>query len=558
MGPQQTPVAYFSMEIALESDIPTYSGGLGVLAGDTLRAAADLEFPMVGVTLVYRAGHFRQHLDEHGNQTEEPERWDPGDRLPAVSAQASITLEGRRVRIRAWPYLIRGASGFGIPVYLLDTDDSSNAPEHRGLTDHLYGGDERYRLCQEAILGIGGVRLLHAVGYTQIQTYHMNEGHSALLGLGLLSHQETDFDAARAQVKKRCVFTTHTPVSAGHDRFGMDVVRRIAGDDVAEQITHIGGCEDGKLNMTRLALKCSRFANAVAARHAQISRSMFPEHSIVGITNGVHAGTWVAAPFQKLFDRYIPGWHRQVQSLRHAVTIPVPDIAQAHRLAKERLIETVTRKVGVNLNPDVLTLGFARRATSYKRANLILSQPDRLREIASKHPLQVIFAGKAHPKDEGGKELIRAIFRNASELKDMVTIVYLPNYDMALAHELCAGVDLWVNTPQRPKEASGTSGMKAALNGVPSLSILDGWWIEGHVEGVTGWSIGESWEPQSSDGDDADALYYKLDRIARLFHTDQDGYTAIGRNAISLNGAHFNAQRMLEQYIRSAYIVPAD
>lgn len=541
------------MEIGLESAIPTYAGGLGVLGGDTVRAAADLGVPMVAVSLVHREGYFRQHLDERGAQTESPSPWSPEERLEEMGPRVSVTVEGRPVSLRAWRYGVRGTSGSEVSVYLLDTDLPENSEDDRKLTDRLYGGDDRHRLSQEAVLGIGGVAMLEALGHGDIGCYHMNEGHSALLALALLDRESGDEKEAVDSIRKRCVFTTHTPVPAGHDQFPMDLAGKVLGSEEAERIARIGCCMDGVVNLTHVALFFSHYVNGVAMRHGQISRGMFPGYPIHSITNGVHAPTWTATAFADLYDHYIPDWRQQNVNLRYAVSIPTHEIQAAHARCKSELLQEVGKRSGVHLDAEKLTLGFARRATAYKRADLLVSDVDRLERIAETGPLQIIYAGKAHPRDEGGKETIRRVFEQASRLRGSVDVVYLEDYDMDLARLLCSGVDLWVNTPKKPEEASGTSGMKAALNGVPSFSVLDGWWIEGHAEGVTGWSIGDSWEIPTDTPREALSLYHKLEEIDAVFYGRPEAYARVMRYCIALNGSFFNAQRMLEQYAEGAY-----
>jgi len=555
----KTTVAYFSMEIALDKAIPTYSGGLGVLAGDTLRSAADLALPVVGITLLHRKGYFEQQIDEAGNQSESPSEWHPEHALEAVDARASVVIEGRTVAVRAWKYPVRGVSGHEVPVYLLDTQLPENSEFDRTLTDTLYGGDSHYRLLQEVVLGMGGASLLRALG-VNAEIYHMNEGHSALLTVCLLDWQldgrkafeldEADVDS----IRRRCVFTTHTPVPAGHDKFPIDLVRRVLGDEHVTLLETAKCVENDTLNLTHLALRLSRFVNGVAMKHREVSQGMFPNFPIDAITNGVHAGTWASPPIQRLLDKRIPEWRTDNLYLRYAVGIPLPEIRAAHAEAKRDMIQAIAARTGVALDPKVFTIGFARRATPYKRADLIFTSPERLAEIAqSVGPLQIVFGGKAHPHDGGGKDLIRRIHEAAASLSGDVTVVYVENYEMEIAATMIAGVDLWLNNPMKPLEASGTSGMKAALNGVPSLSVLDGWWIEGHVEGVTGWSIGGI-EPDGDQSKDANEIYLKLERvILPLYYGLPFAYAEVMRSAISINGSFFNTQRMVEQYVRNAY-----
>ncbi|MHC4470104.1 MAG: alpha-glucan family phosphorylase [Planctomycetota bacterium] len=540
-------VAFYSMEIALDPAMPTYSGGLGVLSGDLLRSAADLGVPMVGVTLLYRKGCGRQRLDGDGNQSEHDSRWTPEDFLEPLKERASVTIEGRRVSLRAWRYRVTGSRGHEVPVLLLDSDLPENDPADRTLTDHLYGGDERYRLCQETILGMGGVAMLRALRLYRVRVHHMNEGHSALLALALLENGDL------AKAKTRCVFTTHTPVAAGHDRFPVALAGSVLGEEPMRILSEHGCCSDGTLNMTELGMIFSDYVNGVSKRHEGVSREMFPEHSVNGVTNGVHAGTWTSPPFRVLFDRHLPDWRDDNRYLRNAVDIPRAEIRHAHASAKRRLVAEVEKRSGVRLDPEIMTLCFARRATPYKRADMLFADLDRLRRIAREAgPLQIVYGGKAHPRDEGGKENIRRIFAAADALRDEITVVYLADYDMELGMALTSGADLWLNTPLKPLEASGTSGMKAALNGVPSLSVLDGWWLEGHVEGVTGWSIGR--EVEEDHAAEIASLYDKLEHdILPMFYERPMAYARVMRWAVALNGSFFNAQRMVSQYVENAY-----
>jgi starch phosphorylase len=582
-------IAYFSMEIALENSMPSYSGGLGVLAGDTIRAAADLRLPMVAVSLLYRKGYFTQVLTEDGSQTEEPVEWRVEDFLTEESARTSVPLENRRVELRCWRYSVRGVRGFDVPVYFLDADLPSNAEVDRNLTGSLYGGDSFYRLCQEVVLGIGGVRMLRALGYKDLTRYHMNEGHAALLALELLGEEaeKAGRTSIRGEdidkVRGKCVFTTHTPVPAGHDRFPMEYLTRVfpgqtnffdlsdaSSADLVKRILraeqNVSGLQEAarsgaSVNMTELALSLSTYVNGVAKQHGETSRQMFPEVPIEAITNGVHAGTWTCPALQQLFDRYIPSWREDNYSLRSALGLPAEEVWAAHLMAKHELLEVIRKKTGLNLEPEVFTIGFARRATGYKRADLILSDLDRLRQIAKDAgQFQIIFAGKAHPNDAGGKDIIRRIFKAKKALRKNVHVVFLDDYNLELGGKITSGVDLWLNTPQFPLEASGTSGMKAALNGVPSLSILDGWWVEGHIEGVTGWSIGESRRTAGSNAPtdnqaEAQSLYSKLESvILPLYYGERHEFLEVMKHAIAINGSFFNTQRMLQQYITDAYL----
>ena len=558
-------VAYFSMEIALEPDIPTYSGGLGILAGDTLRSAADLGVPLVAVTLAYRKGYFRQILDSAGNQFEQPQEWDPESQITEVKQRVSVEIEGRQVFIRAWKYTITGITGEIVPVYLLDTNVLENTDYDRALTDSLYGGDQRYRLAQEIVLGLGGFRLTEKLYPGLIETFHMNEGHSALLSLGLLERRLEQSFAGRVKqldidgVRNMCIFTTHTPVPAGHDQFPRSLVAQILGREELALLDEADAWESDALNMTFLALRFSGYVNGVAMRHGEVSRGMFPAYDISAITNGVHAITWTSPAFSELFDSYIPGWRTDNNYLRYAISIPIPSIQHAHAEAKTELFEEIAKLFGVHLDPKLLTLGFARRASTYKRADLLFQDPERLRRIAREvGPIQLVYGGKAHPHDEGGKNLIRRVVGGASSLADVIKTVYVENYDMRWGKLITSGVDLWMNTPMRPQEASGTSGMKAALNGVPSFSVVDGWWAEGHIEGVTGWAIGSS-EVAEDPSLEVAALYDKLEReIVPMFYGRPNRYSEVMRYTIALNASFFNTQRMVLQYISNAYKIQRD
>ena len=544
-------VAYFSMEIALRNEIPTYAGGLGVLAGDTVRSAVDLTIPMVAVSLVSRAGYFQQQIDSQGRQVEHAVFWEPERWARALDAKIAVPIDGRTVWISAWLYVVEGHMGGRQPVLLLDTDLNENHPEDREITHYLYGGDDAYRLKQEIVLGIGGVRILQALGFS-VRHYHMNEGHSAMLGLELLRRYtyptadvrqgESHYDLPR--VREMCSFTTHTPIEAGHDRFTYDLVQRILdnGFDI-ESIKHLAG--EDSLNMTRLAMNLSEYVNGVAKKHAEVSNAMFPGYQVHAITNGVHPFTWAAESFRQLYNHYLPSWCHEPQLLMRAdCCIPDAAILESHIKAKQHLIEKVQTLTGVLLDPKLPIIGFARRMTAYKRPDLLFSDIKRLKTIARHQPFQVILAGKAHPHDENGKRLIEQLHTYARDLADTLQVIYLPDYNLDIAQALTAGADVWLNTPLPPLEASGTSGMKAALNGVPNLSVLDGWWIEGCIEGLTGWAIS-----------DAQELYDKLEHVVLplYYSDDQSGWIRVMKGAISKNASYFNSHRMMNRYATEAY-----
>ena len=549
-------IAYFSMEIALSKSLPTYSGGLGMLAGDTLRSAADTGAPMVVISLVHRRGYFQQHLDAAGQQTESDVVWFPETTLPSAGQEIVLIMQNREVKVRAWRFDVVGVTGHIIPVFLLDTDVEGNDLWDRRLTDHLYGGDTYYRLCQETILGLGGVQLLHALG-CQPEVCHMNEGHAALLTIGLLEERLNGVplrDATEADaeaIRQQCVFTTHTPVPAGHDKFGLDQMFAVLGHERASAIERFGCLHDGLMNMTYLALRFSRYVNGVAMQHGKVSQHMFPGYKVHAITNGVHAATWLSQPFQQLLDKEVPEWRHDNQYFRSVYGIAPSVIDATHDLGKQRLFATVKQRTGVELDPNVLTLGFARRVATYKRASLLFHSPERLAEIAEKlGGLQILYAGKAHPADNAGKGLIRDVFSAAARINSSkLRILYLENYDWDLGEQLTGGVDVWLNTPLRPYEASGTSGMKAALNGVPSLSVLDGWWIEGCAENITGWAIPDS----DDEATEANLLYDKLENSIAPLYANKAGWAEMRRHCIAINGTFFNTHRMLGQYVSNAY-----
>ncbi|HII30032.1 TPA: alpha-glucan family phosphorylase [Candidatus Woesearchaeota archaeon] len=575
MEDRNARIAYFSMELGLSKQMPTYCGGLGLLAGDLLYSAADLNLPIVGVTLLYKKGHFYQKINA-GEQQELPVHWSHDDFLMRLPQKIAVTIEGRSVAVQAWGFTIKGNAD--VPVIFLDTDLPENSAEDRTITHTLYGGDERYRIMQEAVLGIGGVRMLNALGFESLSLYHMNEGHSALLALELLSRGGSGevSEAAVEAVKKRCIFTTHTPAPSGHDKFEYTLVFNIIGEIVPKKMLMRLGGED-RLNMTLLALNLSHYVNGVAKKHGEVSSRMFPGYHIESITNGVNSKRWTSEAFKHLFDRRLPHWQDDPLQLRKAAHLPDEEVLAAHREAKSRLIDYANEKANAGFDYDFFTIGFARRFTGYKRPTLILNNIERLKGIAnSLGPIQLVFAGKAHPKDAEGKALIRRVYEVIKSSDDRLRICYLENYDMETAMLMTSGVDLWLNNPKPPQEASGTSGMKAAHNGVPSLSTLDGWWIEGCIEGVTGWAIegstgsacsssvpGSESERRDKEGrsdkndpdmEEAESIYLKLEKmIMPTFYNNNAAWVKIMKSCISINASFFNSQRMVKQYVVNAY-----
>ena len=554
----RTRIAYFSMEIALRPEMHTYSGGLGVLAGDTARSCADLELPVLFVTLASREGYLRQEINAGGRQVDHSDPWELEEWATPLDAMVAVRIEGRPVWVRPWLHVLTCPLGHPIPVLLLDTRLQQNDASDQGITDRLYGGDEVHRLKQEIVLGIGGEQLLHALGF-DVETYHLNEGHAALLAAALLrrhprpadrpSESALRYDADR--VRERCVFTTHTPVEAGHDRFAYEDAMRLLGDFIEiDQFKLLAGAD--RLNMTRLALNLSGYVNGVARRHAETARQMFPGYGLRAITNGVHVPTWTHPAFARLFQGVAPDWGHDPDALAGTDQLPDEAVWAAHQEAKADLLAEIARLTGVAMRPDLPLIAFARRMTGYKRPDLLFADVERLRAIYRAHPFQVVMAGKAHPRDEGGKDLIHEIHGHIGNISGDIPIAFLPNYHMALAKVLVAGADIWLNTPLPPYEASGTSGMKAALNGVLNLSVLDGWWVEAWIEGVTGWAIGRDGDAGAGH---AGELYNKLEKtVLPLYDGDRAGWTWMMKESISKIAARFNSQRMMRRYASEAYL----
>lgn len=564
-------IAYFSMEIGVDYDIPTYSGGLGVLAGDTLKSCADLGLPVVGVTLMYHKGYFRQEIDAQGEQVEHPVVWNPESKLRLLPKKIILQeIEGRDIQVQGWIYCYRGTTGKEVTIIFLDTNLEGNREDDRQLCDALYAGGRDYRLKQEILLGIGGVKYLRALGFHNIRTFHMNEGHSSLLTLELLREsQRTVFETWDedtvwdfAKVRSQCVFTTHTPVAAGHDTFSYDLVQKTLHTGISLKVLK-NICGESVLNMTTLGLNLSRFANGVAKAHGDVSRDMYPKYAIDFITNGIHIPTWTHEPFKELFDKYAELWQKDPKYLRKVEIVPCEEIWQAHQKCKSTLMDEIYRITSCRWSLDTLTIGFARRAATYKRATLLFRDLNRLIAIAEKSPgIQIVFAGKAHPQDTEGKKNIRLIhdYKKTIESRtDKLKVLYLPDYNMRLGYLITAGVDLWMNTPLRPHEASGTSGMKSVVNGVLNFSILDGWWVEGCIEGITGWAIGDLDPHTEMDIDelarfDSAKMYDKLERkIVSEFYENRCDWMEMQRHAIALNASFFNTHRQMEQYVCKAY-----
>jgi starch phosphorylase len=548
-----TKVAYISMEIGLDSNIPTYSGGLGVLSGDTIRSAADLEIPMVGICLCYSAGYFYQMFNEFGEQKEFEVKWNFFYEFERVDKPIKMQIEDKEMKVSAWLYKVIGQSGHIIPIYLLTTDVEGNADWQRKLTAALYDSTHKWnRIVQEMILGIGGVKLLKSLGYNNIEVYHINEGHGSFATLELLDQHKGNIN----EVKKHVAFTTHTPIPAGHDKFDYNLVNQVFQERLPKNIKQLAGKDE--LNMTLLAMNLSNFRNGVSKKHGEITREMFPDYEIDHITNGIHLPFWVSKPIRKIFDKKWPNWKSVPSVLQNAIEIDDLELFDAHIENKFNLIDYQKNHSWNLLDEELITIGFARRFATYKRATLLFQDMDRLGKIC-KTNVQFIFAGKAHPKDEGGKKYIKDIFEAGGYLYDNygVKVVLMENYNMDLAHMLVSGVDVWLNTPERYREASGTSGMKAALNGVLNFSIQDGWWMEGYkMNPMAGWSIGpDDSDPNANnnDGDiDANHIYELIEKEIIPTYMNHDDWIYRQKNAIAL-AAYFNTHRMMQEYAEKAY-----
>jgi starch phosphorylase len=606
------PVAYFSMEFGLHESLPIYSGGLGVLAGDHLKSASDLGIPLVGVGILYDQGYFRQYLDRDGWQREEYLKANP-EHLPieeardakGVPVRASIATHVGTLHARVWKVAVGRTT-----LYLLDSNVAENSESDRALTARLYGGDAQVRIRQELLLGVGGVQALQALGIHP-SVIHMNEGHSAFAGLELVRNEMVSegipFGEAKREVAAMSVFTTHTPVAAGHDRFAPELVEQHLGKlREALHLSHEDFLGLGRVNpadpgerfcMTVLALKLSRHANGVSALHGSVSRQMWqplyptlPEENVpIGhITNGVHVLTWLAPQMRELYDRHLgvdwPMRQRLPETWKGIDTIENAELWETQQVLKARLIDFVRRRLvkqarereegpeaealaAEALDLDVLTIGFARRFATYKRANLILRDAERLAEImhSSDHPIQFVFAGKAHPEDQYGKELIHLIATMARDPRFRGRIVFVENYDINIARQLVQGVDIWLNNPRRPQEASGTSGQKVLLNGGLNLSVLDGWWAEAY-DGTNGFAIGRGGTHSNvavQDERDHRALIDVLTQqvIPLYYQRDSDGlphaWIARQKAAMRSLGWRFNADRMVVDYVERSYLPAA-
>jgi starch phosphorylase len=606
------PVAYFSAEFGLHESLPIYSGGLGVLAGDHLKSASDLGIPLVGVSLLYAHGYFLQHLDTEYWQREEHVTVDTRQ-LPLELAvgsdgrpiQIKIETRTRTIAARIWKLAV----GRNL-LLLLDSNIEGNRPDDRELTAHLYGGDNRVRIRQELLLGVGGIRALHALGISP-GVLHLNEGHSAFAVLEMIQErmatENVPFEEARKRVASQTVFTTHTPVEAGHDRFAPELIEEHLGPLrealhlSADSLLQLGRVEAGNFAepfcMTVLALKMSRRANAVSALHGRVSRAMWSrlwpgrgeeEVPIGHITNGVHVPSWLAQGMHALFDRHLgPGWEQRSGEPEVWVNIErVNDgeLWESHQVLKSRLLDFVRRRVARQcqrrgeppeaieaahkvLTHDALTIGFGRRFATYKRANLIRADLKRLARLVNDphRPIQLVFAGKAHPRDEPAKHVLQLVARLSCDTTFAGRVIFVEDYDINVARHILQGVDVWLNTPRRPLEASGTSGQKVVLNGGLNLSVLDGWWAEAY-DGSNGFAIGRGeahFDGRIQDIRDTEALYEVLEEevIPMFYDRDSQGlpraWIARMKRAIRTLGWRFNANRMVMDYVQQCYLPAA-
>ena len=540
-------VAYLTAEIGLYSNLHTYSGGLGVLAGDHVKSAADAGLPLVAVTLLYRQGYGRQHLDADGIQSETYPDLDPAEHLHETGLELSLPLDGRELFAKVWVSEVKGEGGHVVPVYFLDTKHEHNSAEHNHLGRRLYGGGDEIRIRQEYLLGVGGIRLLSLLS-DDISGLHLNEGHCTFAMLEMLAR-----GWSRDELKQRCLFTTHTPVPAGHDRFDWGLAKQVIGDllleDSRELCIAAGDPEHGeRLSMSHLAVALAGTINAVSNLNAWVASPMFSQRHIEPITNGVHHLTWTSPSFAQLFDKHLTGWRADPTILSYAGRLPNDELIAAKSSARAVLRELVESTTGVKFSEDRLTIGFARRFATYKRANLVFAELEKLRDFAAGR-IQFVFAGKAHPKDEGGKALIKDIFASAKDIADVIPVAFLEDYSMATGLAMTAGVDIWLNNPIRPLEASGTSGMKAAMNGTPNCSILDGWWPEGCEHGVNGWAIGEGEDERDDARDSRNILKVLEHEVLTSWDEGEQRWANLMRASIATS-ARFTGARMISDYKR--------
>jgi glycogen phosphorylase len=605
---RQSPVAYFCAEFGVHNSLPLYSGGLGILAGDHLKSASDLNLPLVAVGLLYRFGYFRQRLNAEGWQEEAYRETQPHEipiRLVNAENGEALTIEvairGRMVCARVW----RAEVG-RVPLYLLDTNIAENEDTDRFVTGHLYGGDRETRMVQEMMLGIGGVRLLRKLGI-EPGVFHLNEGHSAFLTLELarevIESKRVSFVEAASRVRERCVFTTHTPVAAGHDEFDAALIEKGFGDwpETALNLSHeeflalgrVNGNSADAFGLTPLALRMCRSTNGVSRKHGEVSRAlwqkMWPDKSvedvpITSVTNGIHPATWAAPSIRALYakhvgDNWVQGTRAPNVWAEGIGKISNEELWQAHSLLRRRLVAYARDRAFQNrlgrgesqdyidaaltmLDPEALTIGFARRVAGYKRWDLLLSEPERLLNVINDRdrPVQFVFAGKAHPQDQGAKLILQELLKWQRDPLVRQRVAFFEDYDQEVARQLVQSVDVWMNVPRRPEEASGTSGQKAAINGALNFSVLDGWWMEGY-DGENGFAIGDTSETESdgTDARDAESLYQVLETeiVPRFYDRDAYGiprsWIAMMKHSMKTLVPAFSSDRMVAEYAERIY-----
>ncbi len=538
-------VAFFSLEIGLTTTMPNYAGGLGILAGDMLKSAADLNLNVVGVSLLYSKGIFQQAINSKGEQTEFYLDWQPKELLKLRPEHWYLKIDNRPVKVQIWEYHLSRADGQHNPIYFLDTNCPENHPEDRLITSELYPSDEIVWLKQQIVLGLGGVQALQILGYPWFDVYHLNESHDMFV-LVELRKQLGSWE----KVKAKSVITVHTPLPGAHKIVKLNQIKKFLGPDY-EEVFEDEFFLNSEFNQTEFAIHFSKYANGVAIKHGITTQQTYPQYTIEAVTNGIHPKTWTNPYLQEILNQYIPDWAINPANLRLANRIPANLILEAHKKAKIDLIEFIAKITGEVLDAHVFTIAFARRKVPYKRANLIFSNLNKLNQIAEDNGgLQLVFSGKAWPTDMQGKQILKDLFDIKKQLSKAVKLVFIPNYNITVASKLVAGVDLWLNTPLIPWEASGTSGMKANLNGIPNFSVLDGWWLEGWLEGVTGWAIGD--ESGNLDKELTD-LYEKLEKLILPTYHNKSQWVQIMINCIAINGSYFNTHRVMLDYLTKAY-----
>ncbi|MEY3470945.1 MAG: GlgP2: glycogen phosphorylase [Candidatus Parcubacteria bacterium] len=530
--------AYICMEFGLSDDIKLYTGGLGILAGDTIKSFADLGLPVVGVGILYKHGYLDQTLDIEQGQISKPQEWDYSNKINLIG-KTTIPLANETVSVNIWEYIYTSSiSNKSVSIILLDTDLPENSADFRAVSDKVYAPEPEIFRRQLIVLGLGSKYALDSLGCKEINTFHLNESHSALISLVI--------DHPSSQV----VFTTHTPLLGGHTRLPIDWLKNICTEKQVQNLPKESFEDEQTINLTRLALTLADYSNAVSSKHQEVSQAMFPDHKIDYITNGIHSPTWVSQSIDQVLQNYFSGWKMHPEILRYIEGIPTSDIRKAHQVNKDNLANYLKEQENIDFLPDAFTIGFARRATEYKRANLIFSDIERLSKLAEKYKgINIIFAGKAYHTDLVGFDIIKRILNTAKEHNNQyLKIIYLPNYSMEMSKLLISGVDVWLNTPRISYEASGTSGMKASLNGVLNISTYDGWWPESGIHNINGWTISGHDEYQ-----EINSMYDNIDNAMNTFYNNREKFTKMQRSAISLIGSYYNTHRMVLEYIRKGY-----